>query len=112
MHIPNKQNASSRVMLACEKHPALCAMLTYVFSTKTTFLVETATSLMRTKVCLYGPKPSKYINIRPNYHRMMHQDASYVFSTNIQASSTTKLNLLTRTTRAVSNTPWCVGVCV
>ena len=64
---------------------------TYVFSTKTTFLVETVTLLMRTKVRLYGPKPSKYIRTRSNYHRMVHQDASYVFSTNIPACSTVAL---------------------
>ena len=69
---------------------------TYVFSTKTTFLVETVTLLMRTKVRLYGPKPSKYIKTRSNYHRMVHQDASYVFFTTIPACSATKLNLLTR----------------
>jgi hypothetical protein len=51
---------------------------------------------MHTKVRLYGPKPSKYIKTKSNYHRILHQDASYVFSTNIPACSTTKLNLLTR----------------
>ena len=56
-----------------------------VFSTKTTFLVETATWHSTTN-----------IKIRSNYQRMVHQDASYVFSTTIPACSATKLNLLTR----------------
>jgi hypothetical protein len=63
---------------------------------KTMFLVETATWQITANMALYGPKPSKYIKIRSNYHRMMLQDASYAFSTNIPACSTTKLNLLTR----------------
>ena len=66
MLIPNTQNASGNVMLACEKHLVVCAMLIYVFSAKTTFLVETATLLMRTKVRLYEPKPSKYVKGRSN----------------------------------------------